>query len=397
MNFLALFKDFNLLFFRDKSSRLFVLATILGLSFSLSIILSTLGLMDGFTKKLRESLNLGHGEIVLTSQKGFFSPHSSDFEGLDQVGIDKISFLVRTQSFAIHNTKGKAVFVLGVDSSFADINKSFTPPASGEVVIGSSLAENLGLKVGEDISLSFAAGRSGDKYLPSNASLKIREIINFNMHKFNDRFVYANRSDVQRFIGVEGLANVANLKVKEDMTSYWKIVDVVDNLRSIFVYEYNVMPYWAEFKSFIDAVEYEKTMISIVLSVVVVIAIFNCLAFIVYSKQKKSKEIFLLFSIGLSPRKFRKLWLLQNFFIWFVSIIVALGFVQLFNYALGNWDIFALPKDVYHLGRIEVHLSMIDLFVVTFLSFLVIQFLTWLVLRLFVSKSLASGLREEFS
>lgn len=353
--------------------------------------------MDGFTKKLRESLNLGHGEIVLTSQKGFFSPHSSDFEGLDQVGIDKISFLVRTQSFAIHNTKGKAVFVLGVDSSFADINKSFTPPASGEVVIGSSLAENLGLKVGEDISLSFAAGRSGDKYLPSNASLKIREIINFNMHKFNDRFVYANRSDVQRFIGVEGLANVANLKVKEDMTSYWKIVDVVDNLRSIFVYEYNVMPYWAEFKSFIDAVEYEKTMISIVLSVVVVIAIFNCLAFIVYSKQKKSKEIFLLFSIGLSPRKFRKLWLLQNFFIWFVSIIVALGFVQLFNYALGNWDIFALPKDVYHLGRIEVHLSMVDLFVVTFLSFLVIQFLTWLVLRLFVSKSLASGLREEFS
>jgi len=397
VNFIALFKDFNLLFFRDKSSRLFVLATILGLSFSLSIILSTLGLMDGFTSKLRKSLNLGHGEIVLTSQRGFFSPASQDFENLNQVGVESMAFVVRTQSFAINQNKGKAVFVLGVDEEFAKINKAFVPPKTGEVVVGKSLAENLGLKEGDDIALSFSAGRSGDKFLPSNASLKIREVIEFNMHKFNDRFVYANMYDVQSFIGVKGLVNMANIKVKPELSSYWKIIDVVDNLRSIFVYEYNVMPYWAEFKSFIDAVEYEKTMISIVLSVVVVIAIFNCLAFLVYSKQKKSKEIFLLFSIGLSPKKFRRLWLWQNFFIWLVSIGVALIFVEIFDYALGNWSVFALPKDVYHLGRIDVNLSMMDLFIVTSISFVVIQFLTWLILKLFVSKSLASGLREEFS
>lgn len=397
MNFFAVFKDFNLLFFRDKSAKLFALATIVGLSFSISIILCTLGLMDGFSKKMREALNLGHGEIVMTSQDGFFSKKSRDFTQLSELGVRDIAYVVRTQSFATHKKQGKAVFVLGIDKEFAKINTQFQPPAAGEVVIGKSLAEKLDIKEGEEVALSFAAGRSGDKYLPSNASLLVRSIIEFKMHNFDERFVYANMTDVQRFIGISDLVNIAKLKLEDGLTSPKKVRGVVDELRSLFAYEYRVMPYWAQFSTFLRAVEFEKYMISIVLSIVVVIAAFNCLAFIIYSKEKKSKEIFLLFSIGLSPKKFQRLWIIQNSIIWLLSFIVALGFVRFFSYAIGSWDMFALPQDVYYLGRIEIELALRDILVVMFISFIFIQSLTWLVLKRLDAKSLATGLREEFS
>ena len=397
MKFFALIKDFNLLFFKDRSSKLFALATIIGLSFSISIILCTLGLMDGFSKKMREALNLGHGEIVLTSYDGFFKPDNNDFKDLKDIGVENIAYVVRTQSFATVKSKGKAVFVLGIDEAFSKISKEFPIPKPGEIVIGKSLSEGLTISKGDSLALSFAAGRSGEKYLPNNASLKIKDIIHFKIHNFDERFVYANMQDVQKFIGISNLVNVAKLKLNNTLVTPEKISGVVEKLRSIFLYEYRVMPYWSEFATFLRAVEFEKYMISIILSIVVIIAAFNCLAFIIYSKEKKAKEIFLLFAIGLSPKKFQRLWIWQNSFIWFLSFALALLFVEFFSYAMANWDMFALPSDVYYLGRVEVDLALRDILIVMAISFVFIQSLTWLVLKRLDAKSLATGLREEFS
>ena len=258
MKFFALIKDFNLLFFKDRSSKLFALATIIGLSFSISIILCTLGLMDGFSKKMREALNLGHGEIVLTSYDGFFKPDNNDFKDLKDIGVENIAYVVRTQSFATVKSKGKAVFVLGIDEAFSKISKEFPIPKPGEIVIGKSLSEGLTISKGDSLALSFAAGRSGEKYLPNNASLKIKGIIHFKIHNFDERFVYANMQDVQKFIGISNLVNVAKLKLNNTLATPEKISGVVEKLRSIFLYEYRVMPYWSEFATFLRAVEFEK-------------------------------------------------------------------------------------------------------------------------------------------
>lgn len=397
MSFFAILKDFNLLFFKDRSAKLFAVATIFGLSFSIAIILCTLGLMDGFTAKLKEALNEGHGEVVITSQKGFFYPNSSDFKNLGELGVETTSYMIKTQSFAINKDVGKAVIVIGVNETFSEINPNFAPPKSGEVVIGKTLAKELKIEERDSLALTFSSGRSGEKYLPNTVALKVRKITSFKIHNFDERFVYANLGDIQNFLGVDGRVNMAKLKLKEELTHPQKVESVVDELRSIFFFEYRITPYWSEFSTYIRAVEFEKYMISIVLSIVVVIAAFNCLAFIIYSKEKKAQEVFLLYSIGLSPRKFKRLWLIQNTFIWLISFVFAMGFVQVFGHALMTWDMFALPSDVYYLGRIEIELGLKDILFVMGISFTFIYSLTYLVLKRLDAKSLAHGLREEFS
>lgn len=393
---LPLIKDFHQLFLKDKSFRIFLVATIIGLAFSISIVLSTLGLMDGFSNKLKTSLNAGNGEIVMSSQKGFFSPLERNLEELKEFGIKSISYLIQTQSFLTAKQNGKAVIVYGVDKSYEEIS-SLKVPAEGEMLIGETLAKDLGLSVGNEVSLTFAAGRSGEKYLPAIARFKIALIKKFNIHHYDERYVYIDLKSLQNILKVDSNVNLVNLKLEDQYQSVEEIENLVTKLKGVYYWDFQIRPYWGEFSSFLKAVDFEKNLISLVLYLVVFIAAFNCLAFIVFAKEKKAQEIFLLYAVGLSPKRFRFLWYLQNFLIWLISFALSFIFVAIFDHAITTWSMFEIPSDVYYLGRLEVLLSLKSILITAVISCTLVMFLTFLVLRNLNSKSLISGLREEFS
>ncbi|MEH0862015.1 ABC transporter permease [Halobacteriovorax sp. DPLXC-1] len=397
MNFFYLLKDFQLLFFRDRSSRYFISATILGLMFSLAVILCSLALMDGFGVTLKKSLNAGSGEIILTANSGFFELNENEEKDLNNFPIQTKIPMLRTQSFANKDEKGKAVFVVGVDEGVEKLDNGLFMPKENEVIIGDLLAENLGVKKGDTLKFSFSAGKLGERYLPTNAVLRVVDIIPFKIHEYRNRFVYVNLDHIQKLLGVGKKINIMSLRLDPEYRTINKINEVVSDMRSVFYYEFTVAPYWSDFATFLKAVEFEKYMISIVFSIVVILAIFNCLAFIIFSKERRSQEIFLLYAIGLSPSKFKTLWVVQNVGIWLLAFLGSLICVEIFDYLLGTLDIFSLPTNVYHLSRIELYLAFKDIFAVGAISLALILFLTYLVLKRLDSKSMAQGLREEFS
>lgn len=60
------------IFFQQSSLRQFALAATLGLAFSIAVVLSTVGIMDGFTSALRQGLRKSQGDVSLYSRFGFF-------------------------------------------------------------------------------------------------------------------------------------------------------------------------------------------------------------------------------------------------------------------------------------------------------------------------------------
>lgn len=397
---LGLFKDFLFLFYRDRPSRNFAIATTLGLSFSLGVILSTLGLMDGFSKLLKEALNSGHGDIVITSQRGFFKKIDLEEETLNTFDIKYIAGMIRTQSFITSSNEeelGQGVEVYGVDDAFLKINQEFQIPRENEVVIGQKLAQHLQVGQGDRVSLTFARGRSGERYLPNIQNFIVKDIIPFKLHNFSRRFVFANLGKISSIVTSENKLNVLKLKLKDAKSNFKGIESTIEKLKSTLSYQYRVLPYWNEFGPFIEAVEFEKYMIVIVLSMVVILAIFNCVTFIVYSKEKKSQEIFLLYSIGLSPKKFHNMWFLQNLLLWLISFLLGLFFVVIFNLSLQYLPFLSLPEEVYFFSRLRVSLSLFDTILVLLFSLGLVVISTFLTMSRVNAKSLAQGLREEFS
>ncbi len=99
---------------------------------------------------------------------------------------------------------------------------------------------------------------------------------------------------------------------------------------------FQVEPYWAEYRTLIKAVEVEKTSISLVLQVIVIVAIFNVIAFIIFISEKKAQEFFLLRAFGLSLKQIGIFWRKLLVSMWFFSSILAVGLTWLFNYSAGQ-------------------------------------------------------------
>src|SRR5690606_29951583 len=94
-------------------------------------------------------------------------------------------------------------------------------------------------------------------------------------------------------------------------------------------------PYWSEFRTLLQAVQAEKIMIGLVLQVIVVIAIINAAAFIIFLSESRSQELFLFKALGMSQKSLVRamaglvglLWLiscagafiLERFFSWMIT------------------------------------------------------------------------------
>ena len=392
-------KLFLMLFLDQGGIRKFLAFVIIGLAFSIAVILSTMGLMDGFDQSLRKGLRQSAGEIVMLSQNGFFYQQDSLYSKLRELGIGEISSIVQTESFLIFNDESRGVIIKGVDDAYARIVDLPLVLKSGTVVIGSEIAKINNVKVGDEIVLAFGKGNSTLKGMPALHRFQVSSIISHGVYQKDSRLIYARLEDVQQILELGQKINMLSFNVtknKKESNDLEQIENKMRDLRYAFSPGYYFKPYWREFSALIEAVQAEKVLISLILQIIVVISIFNVLAFIIFLNEKKAKELFLFKALGLSKKAMGRIWLQLVLFIWLVACPLAFLLVKLFHFLLLYLPFFELPAEIYYMPRIEMHLSWMDYGFVYMLALFWVMLITFTLLIKLRSKSLLEGLRQEF-
>ena len=401
---LRVFKIFLLTFFRNKSSLRFAIGVVLGMGFSISVILSTVGIMDGFVQAFKKKLKYSVGDISIVQRDGLFYTKGDFLKKIKNLGIDNYSILFRTNGFAIFNEVAKGIEIFGINpKTYSKVTSIKFTIKKDEIAVGSELARTLNLKIGDFLVIAFANGNKEFNTLPSLKRFKVSQIINHGIYLKDARIIYVNLSKVQKTILMSGKANVLSLNVptskylsKNFSTYFEKVEYFSQKLKDEFGIDYSIRPYWREYKGVFDAVEVEKFMVSLILQVIVVIAIFNAIGFIVFLNERHIKEIFLFRAIGMNKNQLSLIWFFLMGIVWIISCLVSLFFVQFMNWMLQNIDFFKLPGDIYHLSRLEIILGSSD-YAIVFISALF-----WLLLISFIAvfrirkKSILLGLRKEF-
>jgi ABC-type lipoprotein release transport system permease subunit len=131
---------------------------------------------------------------------------------------------------------------------------------------------------------------------------------------------------------------------------------------------FEVKPYWNEFKVLLEAVSVEKYSIGVVLQLIVVVSIFNILAFVIYLNEKRSQEIFLLRALGVSQKRLGHLWFSMILFIWIAACLCSVILTEVFNQMLKHLDILQLPGEIYVLSDLELYLDLKSYFLVFLLA-----------------------------
>lgn len=392
------FRLFLMLFLDQSSTRKFLAGVLIGLSFSIAVILSTLGLMDGFDRSLRKGLKQSAGEVIMLSERGFFEPKQELIEQLKAESIQSVASIVQTESFLIFNDEARGVIVKGVDELYASIVGMNIHLPPGKVAIGSEIAKINKIGIGDEIVLAFGKGNKEFKNMPALNRFQVSAIINHGVYQKDSRIIYANINEIQTILELSSRINMLSFNVppgSED-DELERIEKKLKDLRRAFGPSFYFKPYWREFSSLIEAVKAEKVLISLILQIIVVISIFNVLAFIIFINEKKSKELFLFKALGLSKKGLSKLWLQLVLLIWLFSCPLAWLMVQLFKFLLMHLPFFELPSEIYYMPRIQLHLSVLDYAFVFSLSLFWIMLITFTLLIKLRRKSLLEGLRQEF-
>lgn len=398
------FRESFLLIFRHEETLKFSLTVIVGLAFSLAVILCTIGLMDGFVSTLKSGLRKSNGDITMTHHLGFFQLDNKLKEEFETIGINQYAEIVQTESFLMVETdddlkkQAKGVLLRGVDSlkfsTVTGLNLNFS---DREIVIGSELAKSLGVNVGDHVILTIAKGNSEIQSLPQLVSKKVGQIITHGIYQKDLRLVYLGKSDLQELLGVQNKINQVLFNTPGENKETEHVASFLPLLKNQFSESFTFRPYWREFGSLIEAVQVEKVLIGMILQIVVVISIFNILAFIFYVNEKRARDFFLISALGLPRSDLVKIWFSAVFLLWLGGSFLSFFFVQLFKFLILKLSIINLPPEIYFLGAFDIQVSFFDYALVLLIALVWIMFFSWLVIRKMKKRSLLEGLRQEFS
>lgn len=382
-----------------RASGRILFATVLSFTFSITVILCTFGLMDGFDHLLKSGLRTSSGDVIITNRRGFFNP--AEFLSSDNfLGAKVVAPVLQTEAFALHEGKSKGVLLKGVDASFARATGLPVDISNGGITIGKVLGRELNLKEGDDLALALGRGNDSGEGLPSIRVFRVNKIVEHGIYQKDLRFLYIDRTTLGEILGIHNKVNVilatyypTNVPLQDLDGIRRKVSELRGDLDSI----WRVKPFWDEYDFLIEAVKVEKFSISLILQLIVLVAIFNIVAFVIYVMEKKSQEFFFLRAVGLSLKELMGFWFKSTMILWGVSCLGAWALSHVFNWSLQNLPIFKVPGEVYVLSSLSVRLDFRGHATVYALS------LVWILLAAFIGyfrmkkKPIIQGLRQEFS
>ena len=107
----------------DRSTKNFIIWVVLGVGFSVAVILSTIGIMEGFETSLRANLREASGDLIITSEEGFFDRADLKKRLEKRYRSTEVAEVIRSQGFLINNKITKGAVFIGVtrDSFFNEV------------------------------------------------------------------------------------------------------------------------------------------------------------------------------------------------------------------------------------------------------------------------------------
>ncbi|WP_408097667.1 ABC transporter permease [Peredibacter sp. HCB2-198] len=384
-----------------RSAGKILLATVFSFTFSIAVILCTFGLMDGFDHLLKSGLRHSSGDIIVTNRRGFFPVSAELKEKIDSIKPIAVTPVIQTEAFALHGDASKGVLVRGIEGeSFSQTTGLKVKVPTGTVVIGEELAKQLKVKVGDELALTFGRGNEAASALPTIKLFQISSLVKHGIYQKDLRFVYLNRADLAELLELGNKVNQVIIAVK-DVNKPLENLDEIESSRQKLRLEVSsdflVRPFWNEYSFLIEAVKVEKFSISLILQLIVVVAVFNIIAFVIYIMEKKAQDFFFLRAVGLSLTSLTRFWFISVILIWGISCVGAYIASHIFNWGLQNLWFLQIPGEIYVLSSLNIRLDLmayVTVYAVSLLWILIAAFGGYLRMR---NKPIIQGLRQEFS
>jgi lipoprotein-releasing system permease protein len=243
-------------------------------------------------------------------------------------------------------------------------------------LIGVGLATLMGVGVGDQISLIAPARNSLGGLVPISQTFSISGIFNAGLNDYNNGLAFIHLYDAQDLFTLGNKISGVRLKV-DNLFDADKITNgVVNSLGD----GYYGVDWMQQQKHFIRALNLEKQMIAIILSLIIAVAAFNIVSMMVMVVTDKKSDIAILRTLGMTPKRIVKIFYYQGVSIGLIGISLGtiLGLLLAVNIesvisgieSIIGFQFF--PEDTFYINRFPSKILPSDVISIILGSFLLV-------------------------
>lgn len=200
---------------------------------------------------------------------------------------------------------------------------------TNEALIGSEMAKDYALSVGDAIDIVSASGSFDKGFRPQKNTFIIKGIYKTGYYEYDSKMVIVPLITGQNMVGYNNAVTGIAVKVKNFFESD-KIAKEIDVSLKEF---YNVMPWMLFDRNFFQALHTEKLMLALILSFIILIAALNIASSQIIFVKDKRRDIAIIKTLGLRPSNVAKVFFLEGAIIGFIGTILGVIFgILLANY-----------------------------------------------------------------
>jgi len=366
----------------------FTAVSVLGVAIGVAILIWVMSVTNGFQDEFRRKV-LGVNAHILILKYGLdFSEYRKVMATIDAMpGVEATSPFVFNEMMVARGQRLSGVLVKGVDPKLvgkvldlpqhiekprrvtAETLPSLLRPSVDRkgrklgrlpgIIIGRVLAEKLRAKVGDVMRLVSPlsgldiAGWSAGGEIPRSRDFRVAAIFYSGFNEYDKRLVYVHIRDAQSFLDQGDVVTGVDIKIHH--------VFEARRLARQIAHKLGGSPYraidWSELnRNLFTALALQKVFLIMIIAIIVVVAAFNVLAALYVLVVRKTREISILKSMGVSSGGVTRIFLSTGLIVWAVGTGLGLLWGGLGSLVLRRYG-FPLDPKVYHISQLPVQIT----------------------------------------
>jgi len=323
---------------------------------SVAMLIIVMSVMNGFRYELFDKIVGLNGHAIVQAYGGRLDDWENVLADIKQTpGVTSASPLIEQPLATTFNGRVEMTFVRGnTDEDIRALsdkmllgNLADLQPGAGKVAIGSRLAQNLGARVGDTITIVNLQGRT----TPFGTTIRqvgyeVGAIFEVGVYDFDSKFVIMPISDAQTLLLMGDTIGMIEVKV-ENADRVGEILRPLENR----LQGRAVIADWKVINSTLfEALQVERVAMFFALSFMVVVAAFNILSSLVMLVRAKTRDIAIMRTMGATRRSLLKIFVTTGTTVGAIGTLAGLilGFVVLyFRESIVSFIAFATGQQIW--------------------------------------------------
>ena len=368
--------------------------SMLGIALGVAALIIVLSVMNGFQKEVRDRM------LSVVSHIEIYAPYGAALPDLARTlaevranpQVIGAAPFIAAQALLARGEDMKGTIVRGIDPvlepEVTDLvgtlkNTALTHLIPGEfgVVLGGELARSLGVREGDKVTLVAPSGQvTPAGVVPRLKQMTVVGTFDSGHYEYDSALVLMHVDDAARIFRLEGPSGV-RLKLQDLHQARTVAAELGKSLTGDLL----IRDWTRQNRTWFAAVQLEKRMMFIILTLIVAVAAFNLVSTLVMTVTDKRADIAILRTLGASPHSIMGIFVVQGAMVGVIGTLagLVLGLGVAFNIdvlvpALEHFlGATFLPKDVYLISSMPSDPQQSDILPVAIIS-LVLAFVATL-------------------